>query len=82
MYEKVMESTNQFVICDVVPVRVNSPKERGHHSIEAVIPKEKVLSVLKHIAEGDGLRKTHRLTGVCKDTQDCGKIDARRGKTC
>ncbi len=57
-------------------------ERKGTPLYRSRLPKEKVLSVLKHIAEGDGLRKTHRLTGVCKDTQDCGKIDARRGKTC
>ena len=32
------------------------------------LPEEKVVSVLGHVAEGCGVRKTHRLTGVCQGT--------------
>jgi len=29
---------------------------------------ERVLGIWRHLAEGDGIRKTHRLTGTCLDT--------------
>ena len=43
--------------------------ERTNTAIsEARLPLEKIVSVLKHLAEGCGIRKTARLVGVSKDT--------------
>jgi transposase-like protein len=43
--------------------------ERSHTALsESRLPLEKALSVLEHLAEGCGIRKTGRLVGVSKDT--------------
>ncbi|MGE0087720.1 MAG: hypothetical protein AB7S75_25190 [Desulfococcaceae bacterium] len=48
--------------------RARFSERKGTALFGARLPEEKVESVLRHIQEGCGVRKTARLTGVNKDT--------------
>ena len=56
----------QYLRCSTCKAEFSERK--GTPLYRSRLAKEKALSILKHIAEGDGLRKTHRLLGVSKDT--------------
>ena len=43
-------------------------ERKGTPLFDTRLPEEKVVSILAHIAEGRGVRKTGRLVGVSKDT--------------
>ena len=43
-------------------------ERKGTPFFEAKLSEEKIAAVLKHVAEGCGVRQTHRLTGVCQGT--------------
>jgi len=43
-------------------------ERKGTALFDTRLPPDKVLDVLRHLAEGVGVRKTSRLTGVNKDT--------------
>ncbi len=43
-------------------------ERKGTALFDTRLPPDKVLGVLRHLAEGVGVRKTSRLTGVNKDT--------------
>ena len=43
-------------------------ERKGTPLFDTRLPEEKVVSILAHIAEGCGVRKTGRLVGVSKDT--------------
>lgn len=43
-------------------------ERRGTPLYNLRLPKAKIISVTKHLAEGTGVRATHRLTGVSRDT--------------
>ena len=44
------------------------PERKGTPLFGATLPEEKVVSLLEHIDEGCGVRKTSRLVGVHRDT--------------
>ncbi len=50
------------------PARPASPSRKGTPLFGLHLPAEKALSVLHHIAEGNGVRKTGRLVGVNRET--------------
>lgn len=52
--------------CSTCTVRFSERK--GTPFFRATLPEEKIVSVLAHISESCGVRKTSRLTGVNKDT--------------
>jgi transposase-like protein len=43
-------------------------ERKGTPLFRSILPEEKVLSLLEHIDEGCGVRKTGRLVGVHRDT--------------
>lgn len=43
-------------------------ERRGTPLFDLRIPRAKIIDVVKHLAEGVGVRKTARLTGVSRDT--------------
>ena len=43
-------------------------ERKGTPLLDARLPEDKVIAILKHLAEGCGVRKTARLVGVSKDT--------------
>jgi transposase-like protein len=43
-------------------------ERKGTPLFDARLPEDQVVAVLQHLAEGVGVRKTSRLTGVNKDT--------------
>ena len=43
-------------------------ERKGTPLFDARLPEEKVVTILAHLAEGCGVRKTSRLVGVSKDT--------------
>jgi hypothetical protein len=43
-------------------------ERKGTPLFDARLPEAKVIAVLRHVAEGVGVRKTGRLVGVTKDT--------------
>ncbi len=43
-------------------------ERQGTPLFDARLPPDKVVAILRHIAEGTGVRKTARLLGVSKDT--------------
>ena len=43
-------------------------ERKGTPLYHSCLPQEKVVSVLAHLAEGNGIRQTERLTGVHRDT--------------
>lgn len=53
-------------------------ERRGTPLFDLRIRKDALMSVVKHLAEGTGVRKTARLTGVSRDTVD--RILKRVGK--
>jgi transposase-like protein len=56
----------RLLYCNVCKARFSERK--GTPFFQARLPTEKVVSVLEHIAEGCGVRKTERLVGVHRDT--------------
>jgi transposase-like protein len=56
----------RLLYCNVCKARFSERK--GTPFFQARLPMEKVLSVLEHLAEGCGVRKTERLVGVHRDT--------------
>ena len=50
------------------PARPASPSARARPLFDSHLPPEKAVSVLEHIAEGSGVRKTGRLVGVNRET--------------
>jgi LacI family transcriptional regulator len=53
-------------------------ERKGTPLFDARLPRDKVLAVLEHIAEGVGVRKTGRLVGVDKDT--VGRYSLKAGE--
>lgn len=45
-------------------------ERRGTPLFDLRLPKAKIVDVVKHLAEGTGVRATHRLTGVSRDGVD------------
>ncbi len=43
-------------------------ERKGTPLFDSRLPEDKVISILEHVAEGVGVRKTGRLVGVAKDT--------------
>jgi transposase-like protein len=56
----------RLLYCKVCKARFSERK--GTPLFDTRLPEERVVSVLAHIAEGCGVRKTSRLVGVSKDT--------------
>lgn len=56
----------RFVKCRVC--KTHFSERRGTPLFDVRLPKAKVIDVVKHLAEGNGVRQTSRLTGVGKDT--------------
>ncbi len=56
----------RLLYCNVCKARFSERK--GTPFFQAKLPPEKVVSVLEHINEGCGVRKTERLVGVHRDT--------------
>jgi hypothetical protein len=56
----------RLLYCKTCKARFSERK--GTPLFDTRLPEEKVVAVLAHIAEGVGVRKTGRLTGVTKDT--------------
>jgi transposase-like protein len=56
----------RLLYCNVCKARFSERK--GTPFFQARLPTEKVVSVLEHIAQGCGVRKTERLVGVHRDT--------------
>jgi hypothetical protein len=54
--------------CGVPPASPGFPSGRGRCFFGSSLPEEKILSVLEHVVEGCGTRKTGRLVGVHRDT--------------
>lgn len=66
----------RFLNCRVC--RFQFSERLGTPLFDLRIPKERIVAVVKHLAEGTGVRKTARLTGVSRDT--VGRILKRTGK--
>lgn len=43
-------------------------ERKGTVWYQSKLPREKALSLARHLAEGDGIRKTHRLVGATQET--------------
>lgn len=56
----------RLLYCKTCKARFSERK--GTPLFDARLPEDKVIAVLAHLAEGVGVRKTGRLTGVSKDT--------------
>src|SRR5687767_12400051 len=56
----------RLLYCKTCKARFSERK--GTPLFDSRLPEERVVSVLAHIAEGCGVRKTGRLVGVSKDT--------------
>ena len=56
----------RLLYCKTCKARFSERK--GTPLFDARLPEDKVVAILAHIAEGCGVRKTGRLTGVNKDT--------------
>lgn len=56
----------RLLYCTTCKARFSERK--GTPLFDARLPEDKVVAVLAHLAEGVGVRKTGRLTGVSKDT--------------
>lgn len=56
----------RLLYCKTCKARFSERK--GTPLFDARLPEDKVVAVLAHLAEGVGVRKTGRLTGVSKDT--------------
>ena len=56
----------RMLYCSTCKARFSERK--GTPLFDTRLPEEKVVSILAHIAEGCGVRKTSRLVGVSKDT--------------
>ncbi len=60
------QKQHRLLYCNVCKVRFSERK--GTPFFRTHLPPEKVVSVLEHLAEGCGVRKTERLVGVHRDT--------------
>jgi transposase-like protein len=60
------DKQHRLLYCNVCKARFSERK--GTPFFRTQLPPEKVISVLEHIAEGCGVRKTERLVGVHLDT--------------
>ena len=60
------EKKRRILYCRTCKSRFSERK--GTPLFDTRLPEEKVVSILAHIAEGCGVRKTSRLVGVSKDT--------------
>jgi LacI family transcriptional regulator len=58
--------TRRMLRCRTCQVRFSERK--GTPLFDSRLPDDQVVSVLNHVAEGCGVRKTSRLVGVNKDT--------------
>src|SRR5262245_49684948 len=56
----------RLLYCNVCKYRFSERKATP--LFDCRLPRDKVLGVLKHLADGCGVRQTARLVGVCKDT--------------
>ena len=56
----------RMLYCHTCKARFSENK--GTAFVRSKLPTEKALSVLQHLAEGNGTRQTARLTGVHRDT--------------
>jgi transposase-like protein len=56
----------RLLYCKTCKARFSERK--GTPLFDSRLPQDKALSVLEHLAEGTGVRKTGRLVGVSKDT--------------
>jgi transposase-like protein len=56
----------RLLYCNACKARFSENK--GTAFFRSTLPTEKALSVLQHLAEGNGVRQTERLTGVHRDT--------------
>lgn len=66
----------RFLNCRVC--RLQFSERQGTPLFDLRLPKEKIIAVVKHLAEGTGVRKTARLTAVSRDS--VGRILKRVGK--
>ena len=64
----ITDQTSSGECCVVAPARRGFQSGKARPLFGANLPEEKVAVVLGHVAEGCGVRKTSRLTGVHKDT--------------
>jgi transposase-like protein len=60
------QNQHRLLYCNVCKERFSERK--GTPFFQTRLPTQKVLSVLEHLAEGCGVRKTARLVGVHRDT--------------
>ena len=60
------DKQRRMLYCRTCKARFSERK--GTALFDTRLPPDKVLDVLRHLAEGVGVRKTSRLTGVNKDT--------------
>lgn len=60
------DKKRRMLYCSTCKSRFSERK--GTPLFDTRLPEEKVVSILAHIAEGCGVRKTGRLVGVSKDT--------------
>ncbi len=60
------EKKRRMLYCRTCKLRFSERK--GTPLFDTRLPEEKVVSILAHIDEGCGVRKTSRLVGVSKDT--------------
>lgn len=60
------EKKRRMLYCSTCKSRFSERK--GTPLFDTRLPEEKVVSILAHIGEGCGVRKTSRLVGVSKDT--------------
>ena len=60
------DKKRRMLYCSTCKSRFSERK--GTPLFDTRLPEEKVVSILAHIAEGCGVRKTSRLVGVSKDT--------------
>jgi hypothetical protein len=56
----------RFLQCRECKTRFS--ERRGTPLFDLRVPRAKIIEVVKHLAEGVPVRKTSRLTGVCRDT--------------
>jgi transposase-like protein len=60
------QNQHRLLYCNVCKARFS--EHRGTPFFQTRLPTQKVVSVLEHLAEGCGVRKTARLVGVHRDT--------------
>ena len=60
------DNKRRMLYCSTCKSRFSERK--GTPLFDTRLPEEKVVSILAHLAEGCGVRKTSRLVGVSKDT--------------